>query len=90
MTGPAAHEAHETPLESRLVDDAIREWMRRRTDTAHAATGSPVSDYERGKHAGIDDLSVRLDDYWYTVGPAIIDALRRAGLLANPVREAGQ
>jgi hypothetical protein len=39
-----------------------------------------VNDYERGISQGIDSMRHgHLDNYWYTVVPAILDALKRAG-----------
>jgi len=61
---------------SAVVDQAVKEWLDRRTATARAAAGSGLlSEREHAKHQGIDDLRQRLDDYWYTLTPAILAAL---------------
>jgi hypothetical protein len=81
---PAAHQAHEFPLADRIVDQAIRDWLETRFAVARAAAGAgALSDRERAVHAGIDDMECRLSGYGCTLTPAILDALRRAGLLAR-------
>jgi hypothetical protein len=84
MKDPAAHEAHETPLADRLVTDAIRDWLNTATAIALAANGNPpLNDYERGFQQGVEQMRhLHLDNYWYTLAPGIVKALRRAGLLA--------
>lgn len=82
MTNPAAHEAHDLPLADRIVERAIRDWLDAATATARAASGNPpASDYERGISQGIDNMRhLHLDNYWYTLVPEILGALRRAGI----------
>lgn len=85
---PAAHEAHETGLAERIVERAIGEWLDTATGLARASAGSPTSEYERGRHAGIDSMRhLHLDNWWYTVAPKLITELRRAGLLAPAATE---
>lgn len=62
---------------SAIVDAAVKEWLDRRTATA-LATAPGIDDREQGKHQGIDDLRQRLDDYWYTLTPAILEAIATA------------
>ena len=60
------------PLANRLIDDIIRNWL----DTAHGLTEAAGQN--------IDDMRyLHLDNYWYTVTPKILDALKRAGMLAE-------
>lgn len=82
---PAQHEAHEFPLAARIIDGLIGEWLQQHTAIATAAAGSGcLSDYERGVHAGIDRLHHgHLTGFTYNLTPLILDALRRAGLLAD-------
>jgi len=86
MTDPAAHEAHDLPLADRIAATAIQDWLNAATATARAANGNPpLGDYERGIGQGIDRMRhLCLDNYWYTVVPEILGALRRAGLLPPP------
>ena len=66
-------EIHEMPLSSRLAEDAIREWLDRRTATALAAC-------EPEARQGIEQMRyLHLDDYSYTLVPRILDELKRAG-----------
>lgn len=83
---PADHEAHTGSLATRLTEDAIHAWLDRHTGLALAAAGSgALNDYERGVRQGVENLRYgHLDNYWYTVVPAIVDALKRAGLLKKP------
>jgi hypothetical protein len=76
-SGPAAHEAHDLPLADRLTAEAVRGWLDRRTATALAANpdGAPAIRQLRYLH---------LDDYSYTLVPAILGQLRAAGLLPPP------
>ena len=82
---PAQHEAHETPLADRIIGQAIKTWLDRKTELALATAGDPpLGDYGRGIRAGMDQLRhLHLDDYWYTVAPDIAAQLCRAGLLTS-------
>ena len=86
VNDPAAHEAHETPLADRIVEQAIREWLDTATAIALAANGNPpINDYERGVKQGIENMRyLHLAGYWYALVPEIIGQMRRAGLLAQP------
>lgn len=80
---PAAHEAHSVPLENRIMEKIIGEWLATATGLALAANGNPpLDDYERGVKQGIEHMTYsHLANYSYVVVPKIIDELRRAGLL---------
>ncbi len=82
MIDPAAHEAHDLPLADRITVKAIQDWLNTATATAHAANGNPpINDYERGISQGIEQMRyLHLDNYWYTLVPEILGALRRAGI----------
>jgi hypothetical protein len=83
---PADHEAHTDSLATRLAEDAIHTWLDRHAGLALAAAGSgELNDYERGVRQGIENLRYgHLDNYSYTVVLAIVDSLKRAGLLKEP------
>lgn len=74
---PAAHEAHDLPLADRLTAEAIRGWLDRRTATALAANPDAAPAISQMRH-------LHLDDYSYTLVPAILRQLRAAGLLPPP------
>jgi hypothetical protein len=80
----SVHPAHETPLATRIAEEAVRRWLDARTGVALAAAGTgDVSEYERGVRQGIEHMRyLHLDNYWYTVVPQVLDEFRRAGLLA--------
>ena len=81
-TGPAAHEAHDLPLADRIVDDLIGEYIRTGCDIARAATGDG-SPEEVAAQKAIDQVQhLHLAGWTYRLTPKILDALRRAGLLA--------
>jgi hypothetical protein len=84
VNDPAAHEAHESPLADRIIEQAIREWLNTATAITLAANGNPpINDYERGVAQGVEQMRhLHLDNYWYALVPKITDQLRRAGLLS--------
>jgi hypothetical protein len=64
-----------TPGQAQAVDAVVMEWLDRRTATA-LATAPGIDDREEGKRQGIEQLRyTHLDDYSYTLTPAILDAL---------------
>jgi hypothetical protein len=79
-------EAHDFPLDYRLVKDVIGKWLDTATAIASAANGSPpINDYERGFQQGVEQMRyLHLDNYWYTLVPQILDQLKRSGLLIAP------
>lgn len=73
------NEIHELPLANRLVDAEIRGWLDRKfgLQLAQHADGSPEwKALDQARH-------VALDGYTYDLTPAILEALRRAGLLVD-------
>jgi hypothetical protein len=73
------NELHDLPLANRLVDGEVRAWL----DThlglllAQTSDGSPERKIvEQARH-------LSLDGYSYQLTPKILDALRRAALLAE-------
>lgn len=73
------NEIHDLPLANRLVDGVIREWLNQKfgLQFAQYGGGSPERKaLEQARYVG-------LDGYTYNLTPVILDALRRAGLLAS-------
>jgi hypothetical protein len=67
---------HAEPLANRLIDAEIRQWLDRYLGVAEAAAGSDAARrvIEQVRH-------LHLANYFYTLTPAILDALRRAGVI---------
>lgn len=84
---PGIHdEMHELPLAYRLVDEAVAEWLRTHLDLARAGHGD-ATPIERAKQRMIDEIQyLALAGFSYQLTPAILDALGRAGLLADERR----
>lgn len=84
---PSAHEAHALPLANRIADQIIGDWLNDRTGTALATVGE-ANDYERGMRQGIEQMRhLYLSGFEYTLVPALLDALRRAGLLVDDMSQ---
>ena len=85
-TGKAAHEAHELPLASRLVTDAIQEFINTGCAIASAGAGTWTAE-EKAKQQAIKEMRyLHLSGVDYRLTPLILDTLRRAGLLRDPER----
>lgn len=83
MKDPGAHIAHDLPLADRIIDQHIRDYIRTATDTARAANGY-LGDKAAGFEQAIDQMRhLHLAGWDYRLTPRIVDALRRAGLLAG-------
>jgi hypothetical protein len=77
------NEIHELPLANRLVDDLIREWIDIALNLMRAATGTHTAE-ERARQKAIDEVQyMALADYSSALTPAILDALRRAGMVTD-------
>jgi len=70
---------HDTALADRLVDDVIRKWL-----DSHLGIAEAAADTDDKRQAINQVRWLHLDGYWYQLTPAILDALRRAGLLVPP------
>lgn len=83
---PAQHEVHETPLANRIIDDLIGEYITTHTGLAAAGYGH-LTDHDKGAQEAIDAvLNLHLAGWTYALTPRIVDALKRAGLLATPAQ----
>lgn len=69
--------AREEPLANRIVDAQLHNWLKNGVAFAKA---TPSSEEE---HKGVINLQSKLDEFWIHVTPAIIDELKRAGLLKD-------
>jgi hypothetical protein len=78
MKNPAAHQVHGVPLADRLAADTVRRWLDR-----HAAISA--ASVEPEAVAGVDRLRQSLDDYWYTLVPALLNDLYKAALMTKRV-----
>lgn len=74
MADPSKHEAHDLPLITRLIEDEVNRWLDTRLNLAAGVLGPAVVDQVRHLH---------LAGAHYQLVPRVIDALRRAGLLAQ-------
>jgi hypothetical protein len=77
------NEIHDLPLANRLVDDEIRNWL----DTHLGLLAAQTSDDSPERKIVDQARHLHLDNYWYVLTPKILDALRRADLLAVTDRE---
>lgn len=80
---PSEHEAHETPLAERLVQDRVRTWLNAALATELAGYGDLTAE-ERAARKAVEQVKhLALADYPYALVPRIVSDLRRAGLLVD-------
>lgn len=84
MADPSKHEAHELPIINRLIEVEVRAWLDTGLSIAAASFGGDTAEYEHAGREAIEQVRyLHLAGADHTLVPRIIDALRRAGLLAE-------
>ena len=78
------HEVHELPLINRLIEDEVRTWLTTHLDLAAASFAGATARHTDVGRLAIDQVRhLHLAGAHYQLVPRIIDALRRAQLLAD-------
>lgn len=69
--------ARHEPLANRIIDAILDNWLKSGVAFAEATLGT------KEEHRGVINLQCKLDEFWIHVTPAIVDELKRAGLLKD-------
>lgn len=78
------HEVHGLPLVTRIIEAEITKWRNTTLGIAAAAFAASSAEEERGGRKAIEQIRyLHQSGPGYSVVPRIVDALRRAGLLAE-------
>jgi hypothetical protein len=69
--------ARHQPLANRIIDVLLDKWLKHGVAFAEACLST------EDERQGVINLQTKLDEFWIHVTPAIVDELKRAGLLKS-------
>jgi len=74
--------ARHQPLANRIIDSLLHKWLKNGVAFAEASLST------EDQRQGVINLQSKLDEFWIHVTPAIVDELKRAGLLIKQEEKA--